>query len=119
MNAANVRFPAEMPRDDGTPVFKAPWEAQAFAIVMTLHSQGLFSWDEWTKRLGEAIAAAQRRGDPDLGDTYFEHWLAALETLLVEHGLTTADVLARRMHVIQHEQTSAPDHHDHADHHEH
>ena len=33
-------------RDDGGPVFKAPWEAQAFAMALALHERGLFTWKE-------------------------------------------------------------------------
>src|SRR3972149_4073939 len=42
------------------------------------------------------IRAAQERGDPDLGTTYSLHWLAALEGLVAEKGITTTDELARR-----------------------
>jgi hypothetical protein len=32
------------------PVFSAPWEAQAFAMVLALHERGLFTWPEWARR---------------------------------------------------------------------
>ena len=37
-----------IPRDALGPVFRAPWEAQAFAMAMALHEQGLFTWSEWS-----------------------------------------------------------------------
>jgi nitrile hydratase accessory protein len=85
-----------LPRDEGGPVFRAPWEAQAFALAVTLHDAGHFSWREWAGRLAAEIARAGARGDPDRGDTYYEHWLAALETLVAEKGLVGAAELARR-----------------------
>jgi nitrile hydratase accessory protein len=85
-------LPAEpappIPGCDATgPVFGEPWEAQAFALVVALHARGLFSWSEWAQHLSQAIARAQSRGDPDLGASYYRHWLDALETLVAERGL--------------------------------
>ncbi|MBO0714684.1 MAG: nitrile hydratase accessory protein [Acidimicrobiales bacterium] len=84
-----------MPRDAGGPVFGAPWEAQAFAMTLALQEQGVFDWQEWAAALGEEIRLAQMAGDPDLGDTYFSHWLRALERLVAAKQLTTAEALAR------------------------
>ncbi len=84
------------PRDAAGPVFKEPWEAQAFALALKLYEAGHFTWSEWAETLGAEIKAAQARGDPDLGDTYYRHWLAALERVAAEKGLVPADALAAR-----------------------
>jgi nitrile hydratase accessory protein len=86
---------SEIPRDAYGPVFSAPWEAQAFAITLALEQQGVFTWQEWAAALGEEIRLAQKGGDPDLGDTYYAHWLRALERLVAAKQLTTGDALAR------------------------
>jgi nitrile hydratase accessory protein len=78
-----------LPRDLDGPVFREPWEAQAFALAVQLQEQGLFTWEEWAQALGAEIAAAQKCGDPDLGDTYYSHWLSALERLVVSKGAAT------------------------------
>ena len=83
------------PRDDDGIVFRAPWEAQAFAMTCALHRNGLFTWREWADALAAQIAAAQAAGDADLGDTYYRHWLAALETLVAAKGASSADELHR------------------------
>jgi len=83
------------PRDDSGPVFREPWEAQAFALALTLHQRGLFSWPEWTRALAAQIAAAHAAGDADLGDTYYRHWLAALEGLVAAKGTSSNEELAR------------------------
>jgi len=88
----------EMPGLPHGPVFSAPWQAQAFAMTLALHERGLFSWGEWAQALSQAIARAQAAGDPDLGDTYYCHWLDALETLLLAKGLAHADTL----HALEH-----------------
>lgn len=77
------------------PVFREPWEAQAFAMTLALHERGVFSWGEWAQTLAEEIASAQRAGDPDTGDTYYRHWLAALERIVTEKGAAEAETLAR------------------------
>lgn len=82
------------PQPDDTPVFREPWEAQAFAIVVALHQQGLFSWAEWTQILGSQIAAVQT-SQTDNGETYYHHWLAALETLVAAKGLSSREELTR------------------------
>jgi nitrile hydratase accessory protein len=84
-----------IPCDAAGPVFRVPWEAQAFAMAVALHARGLFGWDEWAAMLGEEIAAAQRAGDPDRGDTYYRHWLATLERMAARKGLTDQMTLAR------------------------
>ncbi len=84
-----------IPRDDEGPVFRAPWEAQAFAMALTLHDRGLFTWTEWAATLADQIKLAQAAGDPDTGETYYQHWLATLERLVAEKGVTTVDTLHR------------------------
>jgi nitrile hydratase accessory protein len=84
-----------IPRDDDGPVFREPWEAQAFAIAVALNARGLFTWSEWAAALADEIKRAQAAGDPDLGTTYYRHWLAALERLVAQKGVASADVLGR------------------------
>lgn len=84
-----------IPCDAEGPVFREPWEAQAFAMALTLHARGLFTWPEWAATLGAEIKRAQAAGDPDTGETYYRHWLSALERLVAEKGVAGAEVLAR------------------------
>lgn len=85
------------PRDDDGPVFREPWEAEAFALTITLHEAGCFTWSEWTEALSAQIAAAKERGEADLGGAYYRHWLRALEGLVVAKGLETAPRINQRM----------------------
>jgi nitrile hydratase accessory protein len=90
-----VRAVPGIPRGSEGPVFREPWEAQAFAMALALRERGLFSWSEWTAVLGEEIRRAQANGDPDTGETYYCHWLAALERIVAEKGVAEAATLAR------------------------
>ena len=84
-----------IPRDANGQVFRAPWEAHAFAMALALHEKGLFAWSEWSAMLGEEIKKAQAGGDPDTGETYYRHWLATLERMVAEKGATSAQALAQ------------------------
>jgi len=77
----------DLPRDAEGPIFREPWEAQAFAMAVALHDRGVFSWGEWAEKLGAEIKCAQAAGDPDRGDTYYHHWLRALERMVAEKGI--------------------------------
>jgi nitrile hydratase accessory protein len=85
-----------IPRDGTEPVFQAPWEAQAFATAVHLHAQGVFSWPEWAACLAAEIRRAQGLGDTGADDSYYCHWLAALERLVIIKGLTSERALQDR-----------------------
>lgn len=97
-----------IPRDADGPVFREPWEAQAFAITLALHQRGLFTWPQWATMLAEEIKHAQAAGDPDTGETYYHHWLNALERLVAEKGVTDAGTLARYRHAWDHAADRTP-----------
>jgi nitrile hydratase accessory protein len=83
-----------IPRDEDGPVFKEPWEAEVFAMTLSLHQQGMFTWSEWAALLSESIHNAQIMGDPDLGNTYYRHWLDALEHMVVQAHIGSRQQLA-------------------------
>src|SRR4051812_48672068 len=97
-----------IPRDDEGPVFREPWEAQAFAMALALHARGLFTWSEWAACLAEEIKRAQAAGDPDTGETYYRHWLANLENLIAAKGLATSETLHRYRNAWDHAADRTP-----------
>ena len=73
------------------PVFREPWEAQAFSMAVALHQRGLFTWREWADTLAAVIA------DPECSTLpYYEQWLAALERLVTERDIVDRAELAKR-----------------------
>ena len=84
-----------IPRDAEGPVFREPWEAQAFAMTLALYERGLFTWSEWAAALAAEIKRGEAAGDSDTGETYYLHWLAALEELVAQKGVATVQALAR------------------------
>ncbi len=85
-----------LPQDTAGPVFNEPWEAQAFALAVHLSEMGYFTWPEWAEALSRQIQRAQAEGDPDLGDTYYRHWLHALELICAEKQLVSPSSLNER-----------------------
>jgi nitrile hydratase accessory protein len=84
------------PPGGASPVFNAPWEAQAFAMAVALHERGVFSWQEWADTLAAVIAEVKQRGEPDTGADYYRHWLTALERITLRQGLVSDASLSRR-----------------------
>ena len=78
--------PTALPRDNGELVFAAPWEGRAVAVAVTLVDRLGLSWDAFRSRLIEAIAADPAR-------PYYESWVAALESLVLNLRLTTEEVI--------------------------
>jgi nitrile hydratase accessory protein len=84
------------PREGEGPVFREPWQAQAFALAVRLSEAGFFTWSEWAAALSQEINNARERGDPDLGDTYYHHWLNALERICTLKDLVPLAELQQR-----------------------
>ena len=97
-----------LPHDAAGPVFREPWEAQAFALAISLHQRGVFTWEEWAQVLSQEIVAAQATGDADLGDTYYRHWLCALERLVVIKGVSSKQELSQYEHAWEHAAERTP-----------
>jgi nitrile hydratase accessory protein len=83
-------------RDAGGPVFREPWEAQAFAMVVALHEAKLFSWSEWTEALSRQIQASTGAESIETEDSYYRNWLIALESLVIEKGGVSRQLLTAR-----------------------
>lgn len=108
--------PGAPPRKNGELVFREPWESRAFGMVMSLHEQGLFAWDEFREHLIAAIARWDR-AHPEAasgGDSedyvYYEHWLAAFEALLEKRALCRRSEVQERTRRF----AARPPGHDHA-----
>ena len=107
----NTSFPAllhDSGKDEQQPVFAEPWEAHAFAIAVKLSEKGLFKWSEWTNTLAEEIKEAKEQGNPDFGNTYYQFWLSALETILLEKNILKKSDLNSKMEQWHHAYLSTP-----------
>ena len=107
----NTAFPSllhDTSKDEQQPVFAEPWEAHAFAIAVKLSEKGLFKWSDWTNALAEEIKEAKEQGNPDFGNTYYQFWLSALETILLEKNILKKSDLKSMMEQWRHAFLSTP-----------
>jgi len=74
-------------REWNEPVFHAGWEGRVYAIMSLATRLVPFSADEFRHAI-ERIAPERY-----LASSYYERWLAAVETLLVEHCVVTREEL--------------------------
>ena len=89
-NSMSTAFPSlknDSGKDEQHFVFAEPWEAHAFAIAVKLSEKALLKWSEWLDVLAEEIKEAKDQGQPDFGNTYYQFWLSALETFLLEKNI--------------------------------
>ena len=89
-DSIKIAFPGllqDSGKDEQQQVFTEPWEAHAFAIAVKLSEKGLFKWSDWTNALAEEIKEAKDQGNPDFGNTYYQFWLSALETILLKKNI--------------------------------
>ena len=107
----NTAFPSllhDTSKDEQQPVFAEPWEAHAFAIAVKLSEKGLFKRSEWTDVLAEEIKKAKDQGQPDFGNTYYQFWLSALETILLEKNILKKSDLNSKIEQWRHTYLSTP-----------
>ena len=64
--------------------FQNPWEAKVFALVVQLHQEEHYNWNEWAEQLSAEIKSA---GEQQSGEDYYHLWLKAAESLVVKKGL--------------------------------
>ncbi|MEM9008098.1 MAG: nitrile hydratase accessory protein [Cyanobacteria bacterium P01_F01_bin.86] len=108
------KFPLSDPlQTDTEPVFQAPWEARAFAIVNQLANTQRYSWSEWTDQFVQEITAAEN--EPKDTSIYYERWVRACEKLLIQKGILDPLAIEQRIEEILIERNAAKEH-DHSDH---
>ncbi len=90
--------------------FQSPWHAEVFALTLSLHKAGQFSWPEWTQYLGKALKEADvpefgfaeegldNNTHEDAGDDYYHAWLGALCALLCDKQITSHQDIANMKH---------------------
>jgi hypothetical protein len=112
MDPKAARFAAralpDLPQDAEGPVFREPWEAQAFAMTLALHERGLFKWPEWATALAEEIKRAQAAGDPDTGEHLLPPLAQRARTPCRRKGVTDYAALARYQHAWDHAADRTP-----------
>ena len=109
---------AAPPMVNGELAFDAPWQGRAFGIARGLAERGVYEWDDFRAALIEQIGGFDRAVETrDLHSSvptpefhYYDHFLRALETLLVARNIIAPGELIERVHAFE----DRPEGHDHA-----
>jgi nitrile hydratase accessory protein len=77
------------PRKNGELEFQEPWESRAFGMALALYEEKRYtSWEDFRTRLIQEIGVWETTEQKDKHAwNYYEHWLKALERLVVETGI--------------------------------
>lgn len=84
-----------LPAQEDEPVFQAPWEARAFAIVNQLATAEYYSWSEWTNYLVNEISVSEQASPGSKND--YEQWVTACEKLLTAKGLLNSAAIDQKI----------------------
>jgi len=93
MTVSQAKQLGGIPLDDDGPVFQEPWQAEIFAMTLSLYESAVFTWPEWANALSHQ--RRQSKNDDD-GNGYYLDWLAALEKLTADKGVTDRYLLLAR-----------------------
>jgi nitrile hydratase accessory protein len=104
---------ATPPLMNGELAFDELWQGRVFGIARSLAESGLYSWDDFRARLIRTIADWEAHADPGTEYRYYDRFLQALESLLVERRLIVPGELADRIGQF----AARPHGHDHDDDH--
>ena len=104
--------PIAPPRSNGELVFAEPWESRAFGLAVTLYEAGAFAWPQFRAALIARIAEWEKGPDQKERWNYYQHWLGALEDVLVRQGTVSAEEVITRATTL----AQRPPGHDHATH---
>ena len=69
-------------------IFEMPWHAELFAMTVYLHTEGLFSWPDWTARFSDALARSGEQHSLDGSNEYYNVWLDTFIQFMAEQGVT-------------------------------
>jgi nitrile hydratase accessory protein len=84
-----------VPRSNGELVFEEPWHARVFGLAVALVGERELAWEEFQGRLVDEIGRWQEAHatDPNAEYHYYERWACALERLVLDLYLVSADEL--------------------------
>lgn len=89
--------------------FDAPWQARSFGLVVaSIRQSETFDWDQFQSRLIGAIEEAPDQQDNTrIEQQYYQRWIEAFETLLVDSNiLTTEEIDSRANDFVLNERTA-------------
>lgn len=93
LGGRNGMGPIEQEEDE--PYFREEWEKKVFGMLPLTMGQEMYNLDEFRHAI-ERMEAAHY-----LSSSYYEHWLSAIETLLVEKEIISEEELQERLEEVE------------------
>jgi nitrile hydratase accessory protein len=86
---------AKIPEQADEPQFDAPWQARAFSVVVAMHQQGVFEWNEFQSRLIEKVQNNDHGGEMSKA-VYYRQWMAAFQQLIIDKEICELEEIKQR-----------------------
>ncbi|WP_370284606.1 nitrile hydratase accessory protein [Pseudooceanicola nanhaiensis] len=112
MNASDTPRIPGVTDGETAPWFAEPWQAKAFAMTVSLHAAGVFSWTDWAEALSTRLHGATALPDGASSAAhmaqYYAAWFDALEEMTTRAGLTDPALLAETTETWQRAALATP-----------
>lgn len=81
--------------------FDEPWQLRAFALAIAAHKSGQYPWSDFQSALIASIKGWEGVGEVgDAAWSYHEHWLDAIQAVMVDNDLVDVDLLEERVREV-------------------
>ncbi len=80
------------------PSFDKPWQARAFAIAVAItdrETAGTFDWEQFNEEFVSELDGSEPLAT-DIENQYYDEWVDALESLLVDAGVISREEFEER-----------------------
>ncbi|WP_179954327.1 nitrile hydratase accessory protein [Denitrobaculum tricleocarpae] len=92
-------------RSDSEPLFRTPWHARIFALIVALVKNEEIPWKSFQEKLVSTLKQHQSADvqltAEEIDLQYFECWLLAAEETLLEAGFVETSQVARQIEAIR------------------
>lgn len=92
---AEIKNTADLPEQAGKLEFETPWQARAFSLVVSLHQQGVFEWNEFQAQLIEEVQDYEYE-DETMESVYYRQWMTAFQKVLVDKDICEPEEIKNR-----------------------
>ncbi|MET0704409.1 MAG: nitrile hydratase accessory protein [Mycobacterium sp.] len=109
-DTGKVRFHDSCVTDMNQPTFQEDWQRRAFGLAVALSEFDHYSWDDFQGELIRSIDTWEKEGKAASSWEYYDHWVAALQRVVDEHGLLADGYVGPRERDHDHDHDDPDDH---------
>jgi len=108
MSSFEVPQVRDLPGNGAGPVFLEPWHAEAFSLVVTLHRQGAFGWNEWVELFSDTLRDVPAESGESVESAHYRRWLLTLESIVARKRLASVEEMTQRKEEWRHAYLHTP-----------